>query len=110
MSDAEYRRYLYITEADLVDGKLPGIGAANSFLFDRAALGTPTLPKLAREAMRHRDLDDETIGWWIRTQHDGRRVWVWNDQHEFVGSIIVAAEYELTYMALDRTIERRLPA
>jgi len=101
--------YRFQTESDLrgTDG-VPSFQLAEHFHYDRDELGTATLPKLAQEAVRKLGLDEdaELLDWWARTADGGRRVWVWRNDGEFIGSIVVVVEFEPRCYSLGHTIQR----
>jgi len=79
----------------------PYFREATRFYYDEDSLGMPTLPKLAREVMRR----------YARYTTSGAvRVYVWRDNGEFIGSIVVTVVLEPKIHVLDATIDRGLPA
>lgn len=83
----------------------PRFENAFRFVYDEAHHGTPTLPKLATEAARKmcpRENLERQYQWL-----SGVRVWIWRDDGEFLGSVIVQLHLDPRLEALDDTIERK---
>lgn len=99
--------YRYIAEPFLAGDRLPCFELALRFVYDRTDLGTPTLPKLATEAVRKfcggEELQHMGFAW-----RDGARVWVWSDRGEFIGSIKVRLRVETRLEVVPATIQREV--
>lgn len=108
MTAAKPKIYRQVAQCMLTGDRLPCYEIAMRFVYDERELGAPTLGKLATEAAR-RLVSWETAAH-QRQWQAGCRMWIWTDDGELVGSVVVKLKLDPRLEAVEDTAQRESAA